>query len=517
MHTIIRRFLLHALALSSLVLLLAAMHMPLLTAPHSAQSAPDAGATPAGPDGSTPIILEPTADTYVESDEPEEAFGDEQLLLVDEEQYSEAFLRFDVTGIDGGVQRATLRLWVANGSAQPPSLWDSSNVTWSESELDWSTRPAVDSLVEEKDEVEAEEGSWLDYDVTSVVAGNGSYTFALIPESTDGMDVNSREADNNGPQLVIEPGAGEAVGSPVAPNGDDVPVLLAAGDIASCDEDGDEQTAALLDDLDGTIAVMGDAAYGEGTEEQFAECYDPTWGRHKDRTRPAPGNHEYRTEGAAGYFAYFGSAAGDPSEGYYSYDIGTWHIVVLNTNIDIKAGSEQEQWLRQDLETNPAQCTIAYWHHPRFSSGEHGNNPDIDPLYTALYDHGVEVLLAGHDHNYERFAPQNPGGEADPDHGIRQFIVGTGGIHRRSFGEIQPNSEVRNADVFGVLRLALHPDHYEWGFMSVEGSSFGDNGSGTCHDAPETTSTGRGRLVGTSAWIPLASNRAKAAGKSSTR
>ena len=197
-------------------------------------------------------------------------------------------------------------------------------------------------------------------------------------------------------------------------------VLIAAGDIADCTSTGDEATAAILDTLRGTVVVLGDNAYPSGTDANYANCYDPTWGRHKARTRPTPGNHEYRTAGAGGYFRYFGAAAGDPEKGYYSYTLGDWHIVVLNTNsncADIRCGTGSAQlgWLRDDLAANPAKCTLAYWHHPRFNSGSHhGNNGNIGPFWRVLYEHGVDVVLNGHEHLYERFAPQSPDAQADP-------------------------------------------------------------------------------------------------------
>ena len=238
------------------------------------------------------------------------------------------------------------------------------------------------------------------------------------------------------------------------------PVLLAAGDIASCASSGDEATAALLDSLGGTIAALGDIVYDSGTSQEFATCYHPSWGRHKSRTRPAVGNHEYVTPGGAGYFGYFGDAAGDPSKGYYSYELGSWHVVVLNSNcaqVGCGVGSPQEQWLRADLAAHPTACTLAYWHHPRFSSSNvHGNHPELEPLWWALYEHGADIVLSGHDHNYERFAPQDSNGALDWDRGIRQFVVGTGGRSHYGFATTQPNSEVRNGDTFGVLRLRLH-------------------------------------------------------------
>jgi hypothetical protein len=260
---------------------------------------------------------------------------------------------------------------------------------------------------------------------------------------------------------------------------------VGAGDIASCISDGDEATANLLDAIPGTVFTTGDNAYDSGTDGEYAYWYAPTWGRHKDRTMPSPGNHEYNTVGAAGYFNYFGAAAGDPTKGYYSYDLGAWHIVVINSNCDqvggCGSGSPQEQWLRLDLAAHPAPCTVAYWHHPLFSSGQHGNDPSVQALYQALYDYGADVVLNGHDHNYERFAPQDPGGNLDTARGIREFVLGTGGAGHYNWGIPQPNSEVRNNTTFGVMKLTLHPSSYDWEFVPEAGETFTDSGSEPCH------------------------------------
>jgi hypothetical protein len=294
--------------------------------------------------------------------------------------------------------------------------------------------------------------------------------------------------------------------------------LLAAGDIATCAGAGDEATAKLLDGLGGTVATLGDNVYESGSAQQYADCYAPTWGRHKARTRPAPGNHDYQTAGAAGYFGYFGGAAGTPGEGWYSYDLGAWHVVVLNSNLALAAGSAQERWLRADLAANPAACTLAYWHHPRFSSGgSHGNFAGAAAAWQALYAAGADVVLGGHEHNYERFAPQDPSGKADPAFGLRQFVVGTGGKGHYGFAAAKANSEARNADAFGVLRLTLRPGGYDWAFVPVAGQSFADRGTGACHGAPATA---RGALATalTLEWDPgttgLVASGSKVAGLS---
>jgi hypothetical protein len=263
------------------------------------------------------------------------------------------------------------------------------------------------------------------------------------------------------------------------------PVLVGAGDIARCGTSDDEATAQLLDTIPGTVFTAGDNAYPDGAAVDFADCYGPSWGRHKARTRPAPGNHEYHVAGAAGYFSYFGSVAGEAGKGYYSYNLGAWHIIVVNSNCNeiggCAAGSPQERWLRADLAAHPAPCTLAYWHHPLFSSGFHGNDSDLRPIWQALYDAGADVVLSGHDHHYERFAPQDPSGKADPAHGIRSFVVGTGGAGLRPIeGQPLATSVVQNADTHGVLKLTLHATSYSWQFIPVAGQTFTDSGSAAC-------------------------------------
>jgi hypothetical protein len=262
------------------------------------------------------------------------------------------------------------------------------------------------------------------------------------------------------------------------------PVFVGAGDIASLTP-GDDRTADLLDGIPGTVFTLGDDAYPDGSPSDFADFYAPTWGRDKARTHPAVGNHEYNTPGAAGYYAYFGAAAGDPTKGYYGFDLGAWHIIVLNGNCDFvscAAGSPQEGWLRAELAAHTNLCIAALWHQPRFSSGsEHGNYPAVAAFWDDLYAANAEIVLNGHDHDYERFAPQAPDQSADPARGIREFVVGTGGVGEQPFDAAQPNSEVRNTDSHGVLKLTLHPTSYDWQFVPVVGDTFTDSGTGSCH------------------------------------
>jgi len=257
----------------------------------------------------------------------------------------------------------------------------------------------------------------------------------------------------------------------------DAPTLLAAGDIGDCDSRGDEQTARLARKLPRAhVAALGDLAYPRGTATDYARCWEPSWGRLGNRVRPAPGNHEYGTGEADTYFKYFGPRAGPAGEGWYSYEIGAWHVVVLNSNCSAvpgggcENGSEQERWLRADLEASGKRCTLAYWHHPRHSSGFHGDDPSVEPLRQALADAHGEILLSGHDHHYERFAARN---------GIRDWVVGTGGAHNYPVG-VTDGSKVRWSGGHGLLALTLRPDRYEWRFLTAGGSTFSDSGSGRC-------------------------------------
>jgi hypothetical protein len=276
------------------------------------------------------------------------------------------------------------------------------------------------------------------------------------------------------PPIPTQPSsAATAQGGPPA-------VFVGAGDIADCNRPGSELTAKLLDTIDGTVFTTGDNAYPSGSTSDYRDCYAPTWGRHRGRTRPTPGNHEYGSPNAAPYFDYFGSNAGPTGQGYYSFNLGPWHVIALNSEIFARAGSAQERWLRSDLAANRTQCTLAYWHRPLFSSGPHGVNPDMQDLWRALYEFDADVVLGGHDHLYERFAPQDPDGRSDPTRGIRQFVVGTGGASAYASQFARPNSEAQGTDL-GVLALTLAAGSYRWEFVPVEGASYRDYGTSSCH------------------------------------
>src|SRR5215213_5143214 len=280
---------------------------------------------------------------------------------------------------------------------------------------------------------------------------------------------------------------------PAAGRAGAAPVLVGAGHIASCRSTGDEATADLLAGIRGTVATFGDNAYPRGTDADFAECYAPSWGKFKARTMPSPGNHEYETAGASGYFGYFGRAAGNPGEGYYSYDLGSWHVISLNSNCSYVGGcgpgSPEEQWLKADLAAHSNACTLAYWHHPRFSSGLHGDTSSVATFWDDLYQAGAEVVLNGHDHVYEHFVPLNPSGQTDPAQGISQVTVGTGGAELTEFAGDNSLSDVQIAGANGVLVMELHRDGYNWQFVTTPNGETADKGSASCHDAPSELPT----------------------------
>jgi hypothetical protein len=261
-------------------------------------------------------------------------------------------------------------------------------------------------------------------------------------------------------------------------------VLVGAGDIATCGGDADRATAALVEGIPGAVFTAGDNAYENGSAKDFSDCYDPTWGAFKDRTRPSAGNHDWLTKDLGGYLGYFGKAAAPDGASWYSYDLGAWHVIVLDSdcsNVDgCGVDSAQGRWLAADLKASTSLCTLAIWHHPRFSSGFHGNDRSVEPFWTALYAAGADLIVNGHDHDYERFAPQDPAGHQDRQRGIREFVVGTGGAELRPFVIGRANSELRASGSFGVIRLDLHQGSYDWRFIPTAGG-FTDSGTTPCH------------------------------------
>ncbi len=282
----------------------------------------------------------------------------------------------------------------------------------------------------------------------------------------------------------------------VPPRDPSAAVVVAAGDIADCPAGHQDETAALVERIaPDAVLTLGDTVYPNGSLDDFLDCYGPSWGRFRSITRPAVGNHDYHAAHAGPFYAYFCGAAGPPFRGYTSFDIGTWHVVVLNSNcgpdIDLPEGtsdefggcgpdSPQAKWLRDDLRAHPNRCTLAMMHHPRFTSSRYGNHPFVQDLWSVLYEGGVDVALGGHAHLYERLAPMTPDGTIDDARGIRSFVVGTGGRYLVPFGNTVAGSERRDNESFGVLRLVLRPDSADYAFVAVEGRVI-DEGSFACH------------------------------------
>jgi acid phosphatase type 7 len=465
---------------------------PSLTATETAtaSSTPTATGTPTSTLSSTPTSTQgpstsltfiTNADAYVNQSNPSTNYGNATTLQVDgaSDPDIESYIRFIVTGISGTIQSARLRVYVTtNGSSNGPAVYAAGS-SWTETGITWNNRPArTSSAVDNKGSIGT--NTWVEYNVTSLVTGNQTFNFVLAADSADGLIFSSRQGSQP-PQLVIT-FSSDVTSTPTPTltptstlSADDV-IFTGAGDIASCDNNNDELTAQLLDAIPGTVFTIGDNVYDIGTFTQYMNCYDPTWGRHKSRTKPIPGNHEYNTSGAAGYFQYFNNIPA-----YYAYNLGDWRIYALNSEIDVSASSPQVAWLQEDLAENPSQCVLAYWHKPRWSSGViHGSDATYQTLWQILSEAGAELVLTGHEHNYERFAEMNASGVAVSP-GLREFVVGTGGRSHYSFGTILPASQVRDSSTYGVLKLILHADGYDWEFVPITGSTFTDSGSTDCH------------------------------------
>jgi hypothetical protein len=396
----------------------------------------------------------------------------------------ESYLRFRVSGglTEGTLKSAKVRVYAYEGTENGPAIYQTTN-DWSEGGITWVNRPpTVGPEIDDAGMVA--KGSWVEYDVSGLVDGDGTYSFVLQPGSADLAKFDAWEGFHQ-PELVL--------------NMEGDPVLVGAGDIASGESDGDTATARLIREIPGTVFAVGDVIYESGSIEDFERYYEPTWSTEKARTKPSPGNHEYvggdPQQYGRGYFDYFGAVAAEDNGGSYSYDLGEWHIVSLNTGQcygeeepdgtipNCGPGDPMIEWLERDLAANDAQCTLAYFHHPRWSSGiEHGNEPNYTKaIWDTLYEYRADVAVSAHDHDYERFAPQDTEGNVDEERGIRQFVVGTGGRSLREFGKIKANSEVHSYDTYGVIKFTLHPDGYDWEFVPVEQGAFTDAGSDQCN------------------------------------
>lgn len=516
------------------------------------------------------------ADARVDEANPSQNYGASSLRVNGGSDLDvDSYLRFTVSGISSAVSRATLRIFATSDSVQGPSVYLTSD-TWTEAGLTWANRPPrIGPALASAGPVSP--NAWIELDVTSVVNGNGAYDLVLGTSSSDGINMSSREASANRPQLLIDTGpapptnvtpptllgpaqsgqlllldegvwngsasaserrwlrcafsgctqidgafglsyvlgpedAGAQVAAevtrtnaygsataqtartavigvaPPRPPAVTDPVFAVAGDVAGS-WSSDEATAAVIDRMQPTwVLMLGDSVYNNGTPAEFAEYYAPTWGRHLAITSPTVGNHDYGTPGASGYYGYFGAAAGDPSRGFYAFDVGDWRVYTLNSNCSIvpcAAGSEQERWLRADLAAHPRTCRLATAHHPRFAST--GSLSELAALYQAFYDGSGDLWLSGHWHQYERLAQLSPSGAIDGVRGVRNFVVGTGGVGLRSFGSTITGSQVRNSNTHGVLKLTLRSSGYEWAFVPVPGKSFTDAGTGACSAVSDST------------------------------
>jgi hypothetical protein len=466
--------------------------------------------------------LTPTEDTYVSQTNAGGLHGDYTYLATNAAPGERrAYVKFTVDGIPAeatGVS-ATLRLWGQTTSASTFTVWQTTS-TWAEGTLTWNNQPALGTLVTTRTGVSS--GQYNDFDVSSSVTASGTYSMVLTTNSTTEIRFTSRDStSNHPPQLLVtwtvpttssattttSPSSTTTPGSTVTTAPPRDPVVAAAGDIACAPgvtrtayrcHQADTANLLLAGGYD-AVLPLGDLQYECGELSAFQTLYDSSWGQRKSISRPAVGDNDYTsptctTPGATGYFTYFGGAA-SPSQpactsaclGYYSYQLGSWHVVVLNTECSqagvggCTATSPQGRWLAADLAAHPAACTIAYWHKPRwYDDGTLSGSSSY--FVQALYDAGAEVILTGHSHIYERWAAQTPTGAVDPAAGIREFIAGTGGKNLHSLATTPPaNVEVRNDTTFGVLQLTLHPTSYDWRFLPEAGKTFTDSGSQTCH------------------------------------
>jgi hypothetical protein len=447
-------------------------------------------------------------DWYVSAEAPGRSFNDRWLQTSNSARHHvQSYLRFRVEGVTGGVTRVTLRVQAATANrggflvvAVPPDAWTGRATSWRDA-LPLGQVVGASGPIQRP--------GWVAADLDLARAYRGQVLLALVAASTATGRYASGETGATGPRLEVETAVGGAGPAGVATGpsaGADAPVrVVAAGDIA-CDPAGPADpeegptvgptcaqaaTADLARSLrPDAVLPLGDNVYSNGTLARYQRWYQPTWGRLDRISHPVPGNHEYiisaESVDAAGYLAYFRTRAGDVHQGWYSFDLGRWHLIALNGQCppagSCGPGSPQERWLRADLATHARdRCVLAYWHEPRFSSGRHGNDTRFATFWDDLYRAGAELVLNGHDHDYERFAPQAPDGRADPARGIREFVVGTGGANLRQFRAVEPNSEVRGNSSLGVLLLELQPGGYRWRFAATSGASFSDSGSGTCH------------------------------------
>jgi hypothetical protein len=463
------------------------------------------------------FVFTPVADWYVNAAQPTRAFNGRWLRTSGAAAHStRSYLRFRIDGLRGAITGVTLRVRADSGNRGGFLVAAVAADAWTGRAVPYKDAPAPGPVVGHSGPVERP--GWVSADLDLTPSRKGPLMVALVPASTASTRYLSGDVSGSAPQLEIRTVSGRgaqnqarvarsgAASSAAGGVGRDGSVrVVAAGDIA-CDptkppetDEGPTVGPTCMHKATSDLALslrpdavlpLGDGAYSNGTLAKYQKSYQPTWGRLDRISHPVPGNHEYIASAesidAAGYFAYFGASAGNVGAGWYSFDLGRWHLVALNGQCAAVGGcgpgSPQERWLRADLAAHARDaCVLAYWHEPRFSSGQHGNNVQYAAFWQDLYQAGAELVLNGHDHDYERFAPQTPSGQADPARGLREFVVGTGGASLRLFKQAQPNSEVRGNQSYGLLQLELHPNGYDWRFVPAAGGSFTDAGSGTCH------------------------------------
>ncbi len=452
-------------------------------------------AVPAGGSSSSAatITFAATADALVTSAAPRRNFGRTRTLAVDRRPVVRAYVRFRVRGVSGPIGRATLRLYATRLQGHGLRVATVRSHGWSERSIMFSSAPRLGPTAA-RTQVSA--NGWVSVDVTRLVRRAGTVDLGLASAAPAGAIVfASRESGSRSPRLVVTSSSSSD------------PVIAAAGNIA-CDPTGrgfnggngtatdcrQKATASVLGQTKlAAVLTLGDAQYGCGGYSAYQQSYGPSWGRFLALTHPTPGNHDYTTSGgsgcdstghAAGYFGYFGSSAGRFGASYYSFDVGKWHIVSLDSQCSAVGGcgvgSPEEAWLRADLAAHPSKCTLAYWHYPIFSSGLEGSRGDAAVFWTDLDSAGAEVVLSAHEHDYERFAPQHVNGTAST-RGIREFVVGTGGRMGNAFTTIRSHSQVRDNSTSGVLELTLHASSYDWRFAPAAGGTFTDSGSTRCY------------------------------------
>lgn len=450
--------------------------------------------------GAATTVFNPVADSYVSSSSPNSNYGTSTHLRAQGSSPTYmSYLRFDVQGLSGQVTGAVLRL--SPLASQTVDVRGVSDSSWGETTIKYSNAPPVGDVAATSVAVYAGPPQWAAIDVTSLIQGNGTVGMALTSPSTGTTlrDFSSRNTSGLAPQLVVQ----------TASPGDNL--IGAAGDIAcpttnssynggagtvtACQQ---RATSDLLLGLNpAAVLPLGDEQYEVGALSEFQTAYDSTWGRLNALSHPVPGNHEYQTSSAAsGYFDYFNGAgnptglAGERGKGYYSYDLGNWHLIALNSNCSkvggCLTGSPQEQWLAADLAAHPSSCILAYYHHPKFKSGNVATTA-TPAFWQDLYAAGADLIVNAHEPMYERFARQDPTGVADPTTGIREIVAGTGGRYRYPFGTIAANSGARDNTSFGVLLMTLRPDGYDWRFVPAAGGKFTDIGSDSCTGATVDT------------------------------